>query len=80
MGVITGGGGGGAEGFTTGLGLPEDGGCGARGFGELLPLPGGLGGTTGLGLPRVPVPLMGVPMAILAGTAGLSVVAGTGGK
>lgn len=79
MGALTGGGGGGAVGFTTCPDLPKvDGGCGARGLGELLPLPG-LGGTVGLALPNVPVLPTGVPTASLAGTAGFSGVAGTGG-
>lgn len=77
---MTGGGGGGDDGFTTCPDLPSvpciDGGCGARGLGELLP---GRGGTVGLGLPRVPLPTTGVPTASLAGTAGFSGVAGTGG-
>lgn len=88
IGVVTGGGGGGAVGFTTCEFLPKvEGGCGARGlgepplllgFGEFGPLDG-LGGTAGFGRPNVPVLLTGVPTASLAGTAGLSCVAGTGG-
>lgn len=74
IGLVTGGGGGGAVGFTICPTLPD--GWETLGFGELLP---GLGGTWGFGLPKVPVPTIGVPTACLAGTAGLSGVAGTGG-
>ena len=40
----------------------------------------GLGVTDGLGRPRIPPASTGVPTCVLGGTAGLSAVAGTGGK